>query len=123
MVAVAACFVGEYVDDQGSRDQGDVATVRDTAGSAAKNCSDPSSEFAWRERLRDVVIGAEFQAGNSVVLFATRGEHHDGDRRDFTDPTKHFEPVDAGKHKVEYDEIWQVLESDAKAVVSVGTPR
>ena len=68
---------------------------------------DPRDELGRRERLDDVVVGAEPQADHAVGLLALRGQQ---DHRDpiavlLAQPAHHLEPVEPGKHQVEHDEI------------------
>src|SRR5581483_8162957 len=69
-----------------------------------KDCLDPRRELARRERLRDVVVGPEFEARDAVGLLVARGEHDDRDLRVRAQHAAHLEAVDAGKADVEHDE-------------------
>ncbi len=62
-------------------------------------------ELAHRERLRHVVVRADAQADEHVGLVVARGEHEDGDRALGLDAPAHLEPVDAGEHDVQHDEV------------------
>ena len=53
----------------------------------------------------DVVVGAELQAVDAVLLLATRREHEDGDRRLRAQQPQHLESADAGQHDVEHDQV------------------
>src|SRR5581483_8689676 len=44
---------------------------------ATQDRLDPRRQLARRERLRDVVVGAELEAGDTVGFLVTRGEHDD----------------------------------------------
>ena len=60
-----------------------------------------------RERLHDVVVGAEPQADDAVGLLAAGGQQDDrrGRSRPRAQPAHHLQPVDAGQHEVEHDEV------------------
>jgi hypothetical protein len=67
------------------------------------------SKLADRERLRDVVVGAELEAEHLVELLAARGQHDDRDVALTAKSLADLEPVEAGKHDVEHDEVDVVL--------------
>ena len=71
---------------------------------AAEDRLDARGELARRERLRDVVVGAELEAGDAVGLLVARGEHHDRHLRVRAHLPAHLEAVDPGKPDVEHDE-------------------
>src|SRR5579859_4908831 len=63
-------------------EQGPVAVTdragRGDRGAAAQDGLDPQDQLARAERLGDVVIGAELQAGDPVLLARLGGQHEDG---------------------------------------------
>src|SRR5947208_1402057 len=62
-------------------------------------------ELAQRERLGDVVVGAELEAEDLVDLLGLRREHDDRDGRARAQPPAHLEPVHLAHHHVEHDEV------------------
>ena len=72
---------------------------------AAQDGLDAGDELFGVEGLGEVVVSAEFEAGDfDGVLFA-HGQHEDGDVGAFTDAFGDFEAVELGHHEVEEDEI------------------
>src|SRR6476659_1397418 len=70
----------------------------------AEDRLDPSRQLARRERLRDVVVGAELEAGDAVRLLVAGSEHDDRNLRAGADLAADFEAVHAGQADVEHDE-------------------
>ena len=71
---------------------------------AAEDRLDPSRELARRERLGDVVVGAELEPRDAIGLLVARGEHDDRHLRAGADPAADLEAVDARQADVEHDE-------------------
>ena len=83
----------------------------------AQHGADARGELARRERLRHVVVGAELEADDPVGLLAARGQQDHGQVRARPDPAAEREPVGAGQHHVEHDEVRRIaLEQLARAV-------
>ena len=66
---------------------------------------DAAPELADRERLRDVVVGAELQPEHLVELVVAGGEHHDRHGAACAQALADLEPVQPREHHVEDDEI------------------
>ena len=66
---------------------------------------DPGDELPGAERLRHVVVGADAEPDDEVVLGVAGGEHEHRDRPVGLDALAHLEAVEAGEHEVEHDEI------------------
>ncbi len=65
-------------------------------------------QLTRREGLGDVVVGADFQALDLVVLFTLGGEHDDRDiagQLVALEPAGQFDAAGAGQHPVEQDQI------------------
>ena len=67
-------------------------------------------QFAHRKRFGDVVVGAHFQAADSVCLLRARGQHDDRQRRVrrahlFAD----HEAVQVRQHQIEDDQIGRIV--------------
>lgn len=75
---------------------------------AAQHGLQPGHQFAWRKGLGDVVVGADLQALDLVVLFAFGGEHDDrrvGGQLVALEPSRQFDARCAGQHPVEQDQV------------------
>ena len=66
---------------------------------------DAGHELAKAERLREVIVGPDRQADDEVGLGIAGGEHQHGDRSVLLDLLADLEPVEAGEHEVEDDEV------------------
>src|SRR6266516_7940481 len=71
---------------------------------APQDCLHAGDELARRERLRQVIVGAELEPGDSVGLLVARGEHEDWHVRASPHQPGDVEPVDAGQADVEDDD-------------------
>jgi len=81
-----------------------------------QKCTDARNEFARRERLDEVVVGAEFQSRNLVLEFAFGGEHDDRHigcvANGFADLlTRHLRQHQVENHQVE-SVLAELVESD-----------
>ena len=84
--------------------------VGEVAVGASQQGLDPAHELAQRERLGDVVVGAELEAHDLVELVAAGGQEQD--RRlgpDGAQPAEHLEAVDPGQADVEEDEVGRLV--------------
>ncbi len=75
-------------------------------GRAPKHRAYPRRQLPWRERLRDVVVGAELEPDDTVGLLAAGGQQDHGQIGVRPDPATEREPVDPRQHHVEDDEAW-----------------
>ena len=85
------------------------APGRDAFRVAAQDGLDARDELARIERLRQVVVGAHLETDDAVDVLAFCRQHHDGDV--FTGGAQAAadrEPVLAGQHEVEHDEMRRV---------------
>ena len=71
----------------------------------AEDGSDPGGQLPCAERLDDVVVGAELQAGHSIGFVLWGREHDHRDLGAASDITEHLETVDSGEHDIEDDQI------------------
>ena len=55
------------------------ARFGDLAGGATQHGSDARHQLARRERLGEVIVGAEIQAEDAIGFHAARRQHHDRD--------------------------------------------
>src|SRR5215472_19309923 len=70
---------------------------------SAQDSSDSCDQFAWAERLCDVVVSAELEALDAVGLrsFCRQKDYGDsGESRGLADLAAKFEAVSAGQHHV-----------------------
>ena len=79
----------------------------------------PAAELAHRERLGDVVVGAELEAEHLVDLLGPRGEHDDRDRAARPDLAAHLEAVHPREHQVEHDQVEVVLAQAVERLLAV----
>jgi hypothetical protein len=66
---------------------------------------DPSDQLPRRERLGDVVVGAELETHDAVGFLAERGQHDHRPPPRRTDPAHDRQAVDAREHEIEDDEV------------------
>ena len=86
---------------------------------ATKQRADAAAELADRERLRDVVVGAELEAEHLVELVVARGEHDDRDGALGAQPPADLEAVDSRQHDVEHDEVDLLLAEASQRLLAV----
>src|SRR6185369_13704761 len=87
----------------------------------AEHGFDASKEFANREGLGNVIVGAEFEADDLVYFLATRGKHDDGNSRALgLELLADFEAAHARHHYVENYEVWSLRDSAFQSCDSVG---
>ena len=75
----------------------------------AQDGRDAREQLHQRERLGDVVVGAELEAAHAIELGAARREHDHrhaaGRAAAAADPPAHLEAVEVGQHDVEHDQV------------------
>jgi hypothetical protein len=71
---------------------------------AAEHGLDAGEQLARRERLRQVVVGAELESGDAVGLLVARRQHQDRDVRVAADAAADLEPVNVRQAHVEHDD-------------------
>ena len=106
--AVAGCAV--HIDGDGA--ERELAGVGLGALHAAEQRAHARHQLVRAERLRHVVVGAEFEAGDTIAFVGLRGHHDDGNRGGLVVGTKRaadVEPGHAGQHQVENQQIDRVL--------------
>ena len=80
----------------------------------------PGHQLAGRERLGDVVVGAELEPDHPVDLVVAGGEHHHGDVARGAQPAAHVEAVElAGQADVDHHELGPVPVDVGQAVLAV----
>ncbi len=76
------------------------------ARGTAQQGTDPGDEFARAVGLGEVVVGAQVEAEQQVVLGGTRGEHQDGQLVSLgAQGTHDVEAVQARHHHVEHEQV------------------
>ncbi len=75
------------------------------AARPAEDRADPGQQFAWVERLGQIIVGAHFQAEHAVDVVALGGQHQDGHGAGGAQITADGQAVLAGQHQVEDDQI------------------
>ena len=86
----------------------------------AQQRSHPGTELADRERLRDVVVGAELEADHLVELVVAGGQHDDRDGARRPQALADLEPVEPRQHDVEHDEVDRLLRELLQRLFAVG---
>ena len=87
---------------------------------SAEYRADSSGELTGRERFDHVVIGAEFEAEDTIGLFGASGEQDHRDVRNFAHLGEDREPVELRQHDVENDEVRRGLIDQVERGSSVG---
>ncbi len=80
-------------------------------------------EFLRLERLDDVVVGARLEAEDDIDGVRLRSEHDDRHARIRPEHPAHVDPVHAGQHQIEQDEIGAELAHGARAWVPSPTTK
>ena len=86
---------------------------------AAQQGAHAGDELARAERLHHVVVAADGEADLEIRLAVARGEHEDGHAPVALDLAAHAEPVEAGQHQVEHDEVGAEAAAEIDALVAV----
>jgi hypothetical protein len=87
---------------------------------AAQGGLHAGAELPQRERLGDVVVGAELEAEDLVDLLGLGREHDDRHRRARAHPPADLEAVEAREHDVEHDEVEGRLAEAGEGLAAVG---
>ena len=66
---------------------------------------DTRHQLSRAERLGQVIVGADLQAGNPIGLFGAGGEHENVDVGALPQASRHLHPVHPGQVEVENDQI------------------
>ena len=72
---------------------------------AAHVGADPGEQLARRERLGDVVVGADLEAEHAIGFLAARGHHDDRHVAAPAQLAAHLDAIAAGQHQVEHDAV------------------
>ena len=72
---------------------------------APQNGADARGQFARVEGLRQIIVGAQFQAHDAVHIFAARGQHQHRDFAFLPQPLENLEAVDARQHDIEHHQV------------------
>ena len=83
----------------------------------------PGRQLARRERLRDVVVGADLEAEHAVDLLVARGQHHDREIGAVADLAADVEAVDARQADVEDDDADLVAAELGERVLAGAHPQ
>ena len=81
---------------------------------------DARDQLAAAERLRQIIVGAHFEADDAVDLVALGGEHDDRNVRFRTQRAAERQPVLAGQHQIEQDQIDAAVGQDLAHGFAVG---
>ena len=88
---------------------------------AAQDGLDPRKELRARERLGDVVVGADLEAHHPVDLLALGGEDDDrGIDALAAQRAQHLDAAHPRQHDVEEDEVQALRPGDRDGVLAIG---
>src|SRR3569833_675540 len=93
--------------DRDRSDRENVGGAHTAGAEPAKNRVDAEHELLRAEGLREIVVSAEREAANAVLLFAAGSEHEHGDvagRRLGAELLENVVAGSAGEHEIEHDE-------------------
>ena len=105
----------------GDRPERELVGLRALLG-AAEDRLDPRGELARRERLRDVVVGAELEADDPVGLLVAGGQHDHRHGRALAHLAADVEPVHPGQADVEHDDADRVARQLDERVLAARDP-
>ena len=90
------------------------------AACSPEQCPDARGQLLRRERLREVVVGARFEAGDHVVGVGAGRDHHDRHVARLAQRAAQLEPVDPREHDVDEDHIGGLAAERLECVLSAG---
>ncbi len=93
---------------------------------AAQHRIDPGDQFAWREGLGDIIVGAGFEAAHPVFLLAACRQHDDrhiGGVGTAPQPAAHLDPRQALDHPVEQHDIGRLLLGEQQRLLAIRRAR
>ena len=109
--------VAGRVDDEVAVDQR--AAARGAVARAAQHRVDPQHQLARAERLGDVVVGAQLEPDDPVGLRRPSAVSMiTGTSLVLAQPAADLEPVDAGQHQVEHDQVGRARRACARSAAS-----
>jgi len=92
--------MGSMVDHERPSNEWRIIRFR-TRVPAARNSADARDEFAKTERLRHVIVGAQFEPEHPIELVGARGEHDDRRRHAAAEFATHVATVHVGQSEIE----------------------
>jgi hypothetical protein len=87
---------------------------------AAKNCAYASDQLARIERLRQIVVRADFQSYNAVNIFTARGQQQHWNFRFVPQAAQNFKPVESRQHDIEDHQEELPIKGLLETPVSIG---
>jgi hypothetical protein len=87
--------------------------------SSTQNSPNACNQFARIERLGEVVVGADFQADDSVNILTSGREQQDGDPRCSSNPPQNIEAVHAGQHHIQHHQQVIPGQSALQATIAI----
>src|SRR6185295_15588660 len=114
-------YAGPRLRGSGTLGRGSGAVVGRGDGFApAQHGADAREQLARAEGFGEVVVGAQFQAGDPVDLLALAGQHDDRQARAAAQRARERKTVFAGQLDVEHHEIHLLAREDQVHLVAVG---
>jgi hypothetical protein len=86
---------------------------------ATQNGTDAGNQFARIKRLGKIIVGANFQAYNSVYIFSARGKQQDRNPRRVPYSPQNVEAVHAGQHYIQHDQQVISIQGAIQTAVAV----
>jgi hypothetical protein len=86
-----------------------VGTTTTIPVAPAQDGADTGQQFAHTKGFGEVIIGAEFKAGNPVDFVLAGGEHDDGDGAFFAQHATDRKAVEARQHYIQHYNVGFVL--------------
>jgi len=85
-----------------------------------EDITDADRQLPRGERLGDIVVGTELESDDAIGGLTASGQHDHGQGTVGADPAAKGEPVRAGKHHVEHDEVGSTALDDRSCGIPVG---
>src|SRR5579862_871682 len=86
---------------------------------AAQNRPDPSDEFARIERLRQIIIGSNFQTYNSIDIFPSCREQQHRNLRCVANLAQNIETIHSWQHHIKHNQSIVTADCPLQTPISV----
>ena len=84
--------------------------------------AETGEQLLLHERLRDVVICTEIEAGHAIVDRVTGGQHHDGSPLSVAEAAQHLTAVHHRHEVIEHDRVVITLHRLMETFLAIGGP-
>ena len=86
---------------------------------AGADGADARHQFPGVERLRKVIVGAQFEPDDAVFILAARRQHQHRQARFTPDAPQDLKTIEAGQHDVENHQVEAAVQSGGKTSPAV----